>query len=110
MNLIYQIQGDYELCYEVIEMAKKLQVDTLYSIGAALRSPNLTEPKLFGIALSTHLITVLKKQKIDLLNGKEQITGFNGLILGIAKEKNIDRIYILMEIDNPDIVQPNLLQ
>lgn len=100
----------YELCYEVVKMAKRLKVDTLYSFGAALRSPNPTEPKLFGVASSTNLITLLKKQKIELLNGKGQITGFNGLVLGIAKEKNLDNICILMEIDNPNIIQPKATQ
>jgi len=96
----------YELCYEVVNMAKKLNVCTLYSIGAALRPPNPAEPKLLGAASSTDLVNLIKKQKIELLSGKGQITGFNGLILGIAKEKNLDSICILMEIDNPNIIQP----
>jgi len=91
-------------------MAKKLKVNTLYSIGSALRSPNPKEPKLFGVASSTNLTNLLKKQKIELLNGKGQITGFNGLVLGIAKEKNLDSICILKEIDNPNIIQPKATQ
>ena len=100
----------YELCYEVVNMAKKLNVKTLYSIGAALRPPNPVEPKLFGVASSIDLVNLLKKQKIELLSGKGQITGFNGLVLGIAKEKNLDSICILMEIDNPNIIQPKAAQ
>src|SRR5438477_2726486 len=90
----------YELCYEVVNMAKKLKVDTLYSIGAALRTPGPTELKLFGVASSANLANLLKKQKIELLNGKGQITGFNGLVLGIATEKNLDSVCFLIEIDN----------
>src|SRR5207245_10730121 len=82
----------YELCHEVVNMAKKLKVNTLYSIGAALRPPHPTEPKLFGITSSPKLVNLIKKQKIELLNGKGQITGFNGLVLGIAKEKNLESI------------------
>ena len=100
----------YELCYEVVEMAKKLKVDTLYSIGAALRTPGPTELKLFGVASSANLANLLKKQKIELLNGKGQITGFIGLVLGIAKEKNLDSVCLLMEIDNPNIIQPKATQ
>ena len=100
----------YELCYEVVNMAKKLHVNTLYSIGAALRPPHPTEPKLFGVASTTNLINLLKKQKIELLSGKGQITGFNGLVLGIAKEKKLDSVCILMEIDNPNIIQPKVAQ
>lgn len=96
----------YEICYEVVDMAKKLKVATLFSIGAALRQPDPAEPKIFGATTSTTLLTKLKKQKMSLLDGKGQITGFNGLILGIAQEKNLDSICILGEIDNPNVVQP----
>lgn len=100
----------YELCYEVVNMAKRLKVETLYSIGAALRPPSPTGPKLFGVASSSKLVNLIKNKKIDLLNGKGQIAGFNGLVLGIAKEKNLESICILMEIDNPNIIQPKATQ
>lgn len=100
----------YEICYEVIDMAKKLKVRTLFSIGAALRQPNPAEPKIFGATTSTKLLNQLKKQKMNLLDGKGQITGFNGLILGIAQEKNLDSICILGEIDNPNVIQPKTAQ
>ena len=96
----------YELCYEVVDMAKKIKVSTLYSIGAALKQPNPEEPKIFGAATDPKLLELLKKEKLELLKGKGQITGFNGLILGIAKEKQLDSICILGEIDNPNVIQP----
>ena len=96
----------YELCYEVVDMAKKMKVSTLYSIGAALKQPNPEEPKIFGAATDPKLLDLLKKEKLELLKGKGQITGFNGLILGIAKEKQLDSICILGEIDNPNVIQP----
>src|SRR5574337_244768 len=91
-------------------MAKKLRVNTLYSIGAALRQQNPAEPKIFGAASNAKLVSLIKKEKIEILNGKGQITGFNGLILGIAKEKQLDSICILGEIDNPNIIQPRSAQ
>ena len=100
----------YELCYEVVDMGKKLGVGTLYSIGAALRQPSPTDPKLFAVATTSKLVSEIKEQGIDLLNGKGQITGFNGLILGIAMEKELDSICILGEIDNPNIIQPRAAQ
>ncbi|MBI3842898.1 MAG: PAC2 family protein [Thaumarchaeota archaeon] len=96
----------YEICYEAVEMAKKLKVEKLFSIGAALKQPNPDEPKIFAAATNPNLVSVLKKQKLTLLDGKGQITGFNGLILGIAQEKNLDSICILGEIDNPNVIQP----
>ncbi|MDE1725871.1 MAG: PAC2 family protein [Thaumarchaeota archaeon] len=96
----------YELCYEVVDMAKKLKVSMLYSIGAALRQPSPTEPKLFAATTTQKHLNLLKKEKLEILNGKGQITGFNGLVLGIAKEKQLDSICILVEIDNPNVIQP----
>jgi len=96
----------YELCYEVVDMAKKMKVSRLYSIGAALKQPNPEESKLFGAATDPKLLDLLKKEKLEVLKGKGQITGFNGLILGIAKEKQLDSICILGEIDNPNVIQP----
>ena len=96
----------YELCYEVVGMAKKLKVSTLYSIGAALRQPTVAEPRLFATTSAKKNLEVLKKERLSLLEGKGQITGFNGLVLGIAKEKQLDSICLLSEIDNPNIIQP----
>ena len=100
----------YELCYQVVDMAKKLKINTLYSIGAALKPPNPAEPKLYGAATNSKLLAVLKKEKLELLKSKGQITGFNGLILGIAKEKQLDSICILGEIDNPNVIQPKVAE
>ena len=100
----------YELCYEVVGMAKKLKVSTLYSIGAALRQPSPAEPKLFAATTTQKHLSLLKKKKLELLNTQGQITGFNGLVLGIAKEKHLDSICILGEIDNPNVIQPRSAQ
>lgn len=100
----------YDLCYHVVEMAKKLKVKTLYSMGASLRQPNPADPKLFCVSTNTKLLEKLKKEKIQILNGKGQIMGFNGLVLGIAKEKKLDCICILGEIENPNVIQPKTAQ
>jgi proteasome assembly chaperone (PAC2) family protein len=96
----------YELCYEVVNMAKKLKVSTLYSIGAALRQPSPIDHKVFAASTTKKHLEMLKKEKLELLQSKGQITGFNGLVLGIAKEKQLDSICILAEIDNPNVIQP----
>ena len=75
-------------------------------MGAALRQPNPSEPKLSGAVSNPKLLNLLEKEKIELLTGKGQITGFNGLVLGIAKEKELSSICILGEIDDPNIIQP----
>lgn len=96
----------YEICNEVVEMAKKVNANTIFSIGAALRETVMNSPKIFGAATSDELLEKLKQQKIDVLDGTGKITGFNGLVLGIAQEHNLNGMCILGEIDNPNIIQP----
>ena len=91
-------------------MAKKLRVNTLYSIGAALRQPTPSEPKVFAATTSAKLLDILKKEKIQILSDKGQITCFNGLVLGIAKEQKLESVCILGEIDNPNIIQPKTVE
>ncbi len=100
----------YEICYEVVHMAERTNTKRLYSIGAALRQVSSEEPKVCGAVNNKQLLGYVKNFGITMLEGEGQITGFNGLILGIAKERGLDAACILGEIDNPNIVQPKAAQ
>lgn len=100
----------YEICYEVVQMAERMNAKRLYSIGAALRQASNAEPRILGAVNNEQLLGHVKNFKISMLEGEGQITGFNGLILGIAKERGLDAACILGEIDNPNIVQPKAAQ
>ncbi|MFQ5940299.1 MAG: PAC2 family protein [Nitrososphaerales archaeon] len=100
----------YEICYEVVQMAERMKVKRLYSIGAALRQASNAEPKVFGAVNNEQLLEHVKNFGVSMLEGEGQITGFNGLILGIAKERGLDAACVLGEIDNPNIVQPKAAQ
>ncbi len=96
----------YEVCYEVVNMAQRLSVKMLYTVGAALRPSVGAEPRVYGAVNNSSLLDTLKEHNLFILEGEGQITGFNGLILGIAMKRGLDAICILGEIDNPEIVQP----
>ncbi len=100
----------YELCYEVLKMAETVNAKTLYSIGAALRqvscSSSFIKKVVYGVVNRPEILEVLKKYNVTVLQGEGQITGFNGLILGLAKERGMDAMCILGEIDNPNMIQP----
>jgi len=100
----------YEICYEVVKIAKLFNVKTLYSFGASLKPVNTIEKIVYVAVNKINLIKSLENQKIQVLDDGGQITGFNGLILGIAKEHNLDGICILGEIDNPNVIQPKTAQ
>jgi proteasome assembly chaperone (PAC2) family protein len=98
----------YEVCYEALDMADRMNVKELYSIGAALRQA--TGDKVYAAANNPAMATQLTKAGAEMLQGEGQILGFNGLIMGLAKERNLDAACLLGEIDNPNIIQPRAAQ
>lgn len=100
----------YEICYEVLKIAKLFNVKTLYSFGASLKPVNTIEKIVYVAVNKPHLIKSIQIKNLQVLEEDGQITGFNGLILGIAQEHNLDAICILGEIDNPNVIQPKTAQ
>ena len=101
----------YEIVNEVLKMAERFNIKTLYSIGAAFKQQNITAPNaLYIVTNNPEFLNLTKNYNISILDGHGQIFGFNGLIIGLAKEKGIDGICILGEIDNPNIIQPKTVR
>jgi uncharacterized protein len=98
----------YEVCYEALDMAGRMNVKELYSIGAALRQA--TGDKVYAAANNAAMVAQLTKAGAEMLQGEGQISGFNGLIMGLAKERSLDAACLLGEIDNPNIIQPRAAQ
>lgn len=98
----------YEVCYEVLDVAGKVGAGALYSIGAALRQA--TGDKVYAATNNPAMVGQLKEAGAEMLQGEGQISGFNGLITGLAKEQGIDAACLLGEIDNPNIIQPRAAQ
>jgi proteasome assembly chaperone (PAC2) family protein len=99
----------YEVCDEVLGMAQRMNAGALYSIGAALRQPG-AGGKVLAAVNNPALVQPLKQAGAEMLQGEGQISGFNGLVLGFAKERGIDAACVLGEIDNPNIIQPKAAQ
>lgn len=100
----------YELCYEVLKIAEMFNVKILYSVGASLKPINTIEKLVYGAVNKPEMFNLLDKLNLQILEDEGQITGFNGLILGIAQEFNLDGICLLGEIDNPNVIQPKTSQ
>lgn len=101
----------YEICYEVLKMAERVDVKILYSIGAALRqntqnTSTSTSDGVYGAVNNEQIFDMIDKFNMKVLAGEGQIIGFNGLILGLAKERGLNAMCILGEIDNPNVIQP----
>jgi len=96
----------YELCEDTISFSKQLGVTHVITLGAAHRENVLPEPRVFYAATQASLKQEAEKAGAIPLEGEGYITGFNGLLLGIAMENNMGGICLLGEIDNPEIRQP----
>ena len=88
----------YELANCVLELGLRFQVKRIYTCAAALTRIHHTEqPRVWGVATSQQATENLKD--CDLLQkGNLHISGLNGLLLGVAKERGIEGICLLGEV------------
>ncbi|MFQ5911114.1 MAG: PAC2 family protein, partial [Thermoplasmata archaeon] len=96
----------HELCEGVVDVAVKLGARRIFSVGASFRGQVEELPAVYGVVNRPELLEELKRAGVAALTGEGAITGFNGLILGVAKERGIDGICLLGDIDDPIVPQP----
>jgi len=88
----------YDFAGCVLDFAKNYGVERVYTCAAAMTNIHFTEqPKVWAVATNKLLIEELRK--IDLLQkGSIQIAGLNGLLLGLAKERDYDGVCVMTEV------------
>ncbi|GBC70442.1 hypothetical protein HRbin02_00209 [Candidatus Calditenuaceae archaeon HR02] len=97
----------YELCENVLDIAQQAGVEEVYTIGAAHYEDVITEPpRVFHAALSNAMDEKLRGHGSAPLESEGYITGFNGLLLGIASERGLTGACLLGEIGDPHVRQP----
>jgi len=98
--------GDY--CNKIISLAKSFKVKSVISFAAMPQPMDHTQqPSVWFVATSLKVSNNLKKFNLSVLV-EGQISGMNGLFLGIAKEKGLEGFCLLgeiplytIQIDNP---------
>ena len=91
---------EYELAHKVIEVGEKFKVKHVYTAAAfALPIKISQESKVHCVATNVKLIADLKRFDLKVMTGGS-ISGLNGLLLGIAKEKGIEGVCLLGEMPN----------
>ncbi|MFL6474234.1 MAG: PAC2 family protein [Nitrososphaera sp.] len=96
----------YELCQDVINIAKLYSVQLIYTLGAFHTDRNYgKDPVTLVTTTSQELTDQIVKIGHRTTPGSSLITGFNGLILGYAKSNNIQGIGLFAEIDDPQMLQ-----
>ncbi|MDH3501780.1 MAG: PAC2 family protein [Nitrosopumilus sp.] len=94
------------LCQDVIDVSKKYSVKFIYTLGGFHTKRSLDKnPKTFVTTTSKSLTEHMQGLGIDITPQRSLITGFNGLILGFAKQNGIQGIGMYGELNQPEIPQ-----
>ena len=88
----------YELANCVLDIGQQFKTQRIYTCAAALTHIHHTEtPNVWGVATNQQAVESLRSY--DLAErGNLQISGLNGLLLGVAKERNIEGVCLLGEV------------
>lgn len=91
----------------VVDTVQKFgKIKMIISTGGYFPMEKTNGDGVFGIATTQKLLDTLNENEIKILpNDVKSITWFNGLILGAAKEKQIDGIGLFGEIFDPEAPQ-----
>ncbi|HKI07456.1 MAG TPA: PAC2 family protein [Nitrososphaeraceae archaeon] len=96
----------YELCQDIIDIAKMYSAQLIYTLGAFHTNRIVDKkPETFVTTTSRELTEQIIKFGIQATPQSSLITGFNGLMLGFAKINNIKGIGLYGELNNPRIQQ-----
>jgi len=89
---------EYELANLVLDVGLRFQIKRIYTCAAAVTRIHHTEqPKVWGVG--TNQAVAEELARYDLVQGGNlQISGLNGLLLGVAKERDIEGICLLGEV------------
>ena len=96
----------HSLCQDVIDISKKYSAKFIYTLGGFHTNRPLNKnPKTFVTTTSAELTKQMKGLEVNTTPQKSIITGFNGLILGFAKQNGIQGIGMYGELNEPQIPQ-----
>jgi len=89
-------QAEYALAEEIIKICKQLGVDSIYTLAAYITGKFSQVPKVYGTGTSSKIVDALPNFGAQKMN-KGNITGMNGVVIGVAKKSRISGICLLGE-------------
>ena len=87
----------YSLASRVVDVAKKYNAKRIYTI-AAYPNEYYESPSVFGVGTGDDVLGLLRKHDITIAEAEGTISGLNGLLIGVAKERGIEAVCLLGEI------------
>ncbi|MCD6358946.1 MAG: PAC2 family protein [Dehalococcoidia bacterium] len=89
---------EWDLADLVLDVAEKFKVERIYTSAAAVASISYSQqPNVWAAVTEYDMLDYLKKYDV-VLRDKVQISGLNGLLLGVAKDRGIGGICLLGEV------------
>lgn len=98
----------YNLCISLLNTIEKIGKARIIYTAGGYHQPNLVEsPHVFAVSNNLKMKSLLEKHNVETLDNNIQIiTWFNGIIMGVAKERDIDSVGLFGEIANTDEISP----
>jgi len=89
-------EAEYTLVDEVLDLAGRFNTKTVFTLAAYITGVFVDKPKVYATATDASFLKEFQSQGMLTMDGGS-ITGMNGLIIGIAKLKNMRGMCLLAE-------------
>jgi uncharacterized protein (TIGR00162 family) len=89
-------EGQYEVADTLLEWAVPNGLKKVFSIAAYVTDRAFEKPRVYGTSTSSEALEELKKMGVVPLD-QGVISGENGLIMGLAKKRNVEAVCLLGE-------------
>jgi proteasome assembly chaperone (PAC2) family protein len=86
-------EGAFRLSEAVVDLAERLGVGTLITVGAFITGRISDNPKVYGAASEADLVKELKSLDVQIIDSGA-VTWMNGLIPGLAKVRNLKGLFL----------------
>ena|SRR5918994_3164822 len=88
--------SEYVLSEQILDLITKFNISNIYSLASYVTGTFVNDPKIYGTATNPEMVKSFRSFNISTLDNGN-ITGMNGLILGLGKLRGIEGICLLGE-------------
>jgi len=88
--------SEYVLTEQILDDMTKFDISNIYSLAAYVTGTFTNAPKIYGTATATKLVGLFRNHNVSSLDNGN-ITGMNGIIIGLGKLRGIDGLCLLGE-------------
>ncbi len=88
--------SEYALAEEILDVASQFGTKQVFTLAAYITGVFVDKPKVFGTATDADIVRSFSRHQVSLMDNGS-ITGMNGLIIGIAKLRNLKGTCLLGE-------------